>query len=377
MGLCCSNGIQASTPNIGDSNNISRDGKNLSCSSSKVSSASIPKTPRSVSEILQAVNLKNISFSELKAATRNFRPGALQESSSELVFKGWIDEHSLTATKPGSGIPIAVKSLNQGLESHIEWLAEINYLGQLQHPNLIKLIGYCFEGDHRLLVYEFMPRGSLDNHLFRRVSEPLSWNIRIKVALGAARGLAVLHSAEIKVIHRNFKSSNILLDSNHNAKLSDFGLARDGPTGDESHVSTRVMGTYGYAAPEYVATGHLSTKCDVYSFGVVLLELLSGQRVMDRNRPSGQQNLVDWAKPYLTNKRKVFRVFDVRLEGQYSLSRARKLANLVHQCLDAQPKFRPNMDEVVKALEQLQESNIEENNPITQGGNNGGQLACP
>lgn len=121
----------------------------------------------------------------------------------------------------------------------------------------------------------------------------------------------------------------------------------------------------------------MSTKCDVYSFGVVLLELLSGQRVMDRNRPSGQQNLVDWAKPYLTNKRKVFRVFDVRLEGQYSLSRARKLANLVHQCLDAQPKFRPNMDEVVKALEQLQESNIEENNPITQGGNNGGQLACP
>ncbi|KAI5342540.1 hypothetical protein L3X38_010415 [Prunus dulcis] len=114
------------------------------------------------------------------------------------------------------------------------------------------------EDEHRLLVYEFMPRGSLENHLFRRGSyfQPLSWNLRMKVALGAAKGLAFLHSSKTKVIYRDFKTSNILLDSNYNAKLSDFGLAKDGPTGDKSHVSTRVMGTYGYAAPEYLDTGH-------------------------------------------------------------------------------------------------------------------------
>nr|DAD26427.1 TPA_asm: hypothetical protein HUJ06_027895 [Nelumbo nucifera] len=248
-------------------------------------------------------------------------------------------------------------------------MAEVNYLGQLYHPNLVKLIGYCLEDEHRLLVYEFMPRGSLENHLFRRGSyfQPLSWNLRMKVALGAAKGLAFLHSAETKVIYRDFKTSNILLDSNYNAKLSDFGLAKDGPTGDKSHVSTRVMGTYGYAAPEYLATGHLTAKSDVYSFGVVLLEMLSGRRAVDKNRPSGEHNLVEWAKPYLTNKRKIFRVLDSRLEGQYSMGGAQKAANLALQCLSTEARFRPNMDEVVTTLEQLQDLKDVERN--TQNGN--------
>lgn len=237
--------------------------------------------------------------------------------------------------------------------------AEINYLGQLHHPNLVKLIGYCFEDEHRLLVYEFMPKGSMENHLFRRGSyfQPFSWSMRLKIALGAAKGLAFLHSTEPKVIYRDFKTSNILLDTNYNAKLSDFGLARDGPTGDKSHVSTRVMGTRGYAAPEYLATGHLTAKSDVYSFGVVLLEMISGRRAIDKNQPSGEHNLVEWAKPYLSNKRRVFRIMDPRLEGQYSHSRAQAAAALAMQCLSIEPKCRPNMDEVVRALEQLQEPN--------------------
>ncbi|XP_016198411.1 probable serine/threonine-protein kinase PBL11 isoform X1 [Arachis ipaensis] len=254
---------------------------------------------------------------------------------------------------------VAVKRLNlDGLQGHKEWLAEINYLGQLQHPNLVKLIGYCLEDDHRLLVYEFMPKGSVENHLFRRGSyfQPFSWNLRMKIALGAARGLAFLHSPEVQVIYRDFKTANILLDTNYNAKLSDFGLARDGPTGDRSHVSTRVMGTRGYAAPEYLATGHLTSKSDVYSFGVVLLEMISGRKAIDKNQPTGEHNLVEWAKPYLSNKRRVFRVMDPRLEGQYSQSRAQAAAALAMQCLAVEPKARPNMDEVVKALEQLQES---------------------
>eukprot|EP00268_Persea_americana_P018620 TRINITY_DN1937_c0_g1_i2.p1 TRINITY_DN1937_c0_g1~~TRINITY_DN1937_c0_g1_i2.p1 ORF type:complete len:271 (+),score=59.78 TRINITY_DN1937_c0_g1_i2:762-1574(+) len=238
---------------------VSRDGSGLSGSSSKVSAASLPLTPRSEDEILQLSNLKSFSFGELKSATRNFRPDSvLGEGGFGSVFKGWIDEHTFTATKPGIGIVIAVKRLNQeGFQGHKEWLAEVNYLGQLYHPNLVKLIGYCFEDEQRLLVYEFMPRGSLENHLFRRASYflALSWKLRMKVALGAANGLAFLHGAEARVIYRDFKTSNVLLDSNYNAKLSDFGLAKDGPTGDKSHVSTRVMGTYGYAAPEYLATG--------------------------------------------------------------------------------------------------------------------------
>ncbi|KAF2291759.1 hypothetical protein GH714_035485 [Hevea brasiliensis] len=294
-------------------------------------------------------------------ATRNFRPDSvLGEGGFGSVFKGWIDEHSFTAAKPGTGLVVAVKRLNQeGFQGHKEWLAEVNYLGQFCHPHLVKLIGYCLEDEHRLLAYEFMPRGSLENHLFRRGSyfQPLSWNLRLKVALGAAKGLAFLHSAENKVIYRDFKTSNIyLIRCKYNAKLSDFGLAKDGPTGDKSHVSTRVMGTYGYAAPEYLATGHLSAKSDVYSFGVVLLEMLSGRRAIDKNRPSGEHNLVEWAKPYLANKRKIFRVLDNRLEGQYSMDVAYKAATLALRCLSTEPKFRPNTDEIETLLEQLQDS---------------------
>ncbi|CAL9130813.1 unnamed protein product [Musa textilis] len=333
MGSCWSSRVKAESPFNSASasevncRSVGRDRNGLSGSSSR-SSASVPPTPRTEVDILQSSNLKSFSFSELRAATRNFRPDSVVgEGGFGSVFKGWIDERTLAASKPGSGIVVAVKRLNQeGLQGHKEWLAEINYLGQLRHPNLVKLIGYCLEDEHRLLVYEFMPRGSLENHLFRRGSyfQPLSWNLRMRAALGAAKGLAYLHSDEAKVIYRDFKASNILLDTNYNAKLSDFGLAKDGPTGDKSHVSTRVMGTYGYAAPEYLATGHLTAKSDVYSFGVVLLEMLSGRRAVDKNRPHGEHNLVEWARPYLTHKRKIFRIIDNRLEGQYSPTERRR-----------------------------------------------------
>ncbi|GAB2258244.1 hypothetical protein Droror1_Dr00014404 [Drosera rotundifolia] len=360
MGACFSSQVKAESPlNTGVSSKKPRKERNsTSRSGSKISSASAPATPRSEDEILQSTNLKNFTFNELKTATRNFRPDSVVgEGGFGAVFKGWIDERTLAPVRPGTGLVIAVKRLNQeGLQGHKEWLAEINYLGQLHHPNLVKLIGYCLEDEHRMLVYEFMPRGSLENHLFRRGShfQPLSWALRLKVALGAAKGLAFLHSNEARVIYRDFKTSNILLDLNFEAKLSDFGLARDGPTGDRSHVSTRVLGTYGYAAPEYVATGHLTPKSDIYSFGVVVLEMLSGRRVIDKNRPSGEQKLVEFAKPFMNNKRKIFRVIDPRLEGQYTLDQALKVSYLALRCLSIEPRLRPNMDEVVKELEKLQ-----------------------
>ncbi|KAF7805451.1 putative serine/threonine-protein kinase PBL9 [Senna tora] len=364
MGICLSAQIKAtdSPCNSGlNSKPGSRDG-----TGSKVSTASLPRSSRSEGEILQSSNLKSFALSELKAATRNFRPDSvLGEGGFGSVFKGWIDEHSLAAARPDTGIIVAVKRLNQdSSQGHNEWLAEVNYLGQFSHPHLVKLIGYCLEDEHRLLVYECMPRGSLENHLFRRGSyfQPLSWSLRLKVALGAAKGLAFLHSTQTKVIFRDFKTSNILLDSNYNAKLSDFGLAKDGPTGDKSHVSTRVMGTFGYAAPEYLATGHLTPRSDVYSFGVVLLEILSGRRAVDKNQPSGQHNLVEWAKPYLANKRKLSRVMDNRLEGQYSMDVAYKVATLALRCLSTESKFRPSMDEVLTTMEQLQVPNVNDGN---------------
>lgn len=141
----------------------------------------------------------------------------------------------------------------------------------------------------------------------------------------------------------------------YTAKLSDFGLAKDGPEGDKTHVSTRVMGTYGYAAPEYVMTGHLTSRSDVYSFGVVLLEMLTGRRSVDKNRPSGEQNLVEWARPYLNDKRKLYKLIDPRLEGQFSVKGAQKAAILSHHCLSREPKLRPLMGDVVDTLKPLQD----------------------
>lgn len=335
--------------------------------------------------ILEVANLKVFTFAELKSATRNFKADTvLGEGGFGTVYKGWLDEKTLSPTKSGFGMVVAVKKMKsesmQGLE---EWQSEINFLGRLSHPNLVKLLGYCWEDKELLLVYEFMPKGSLESHLFRRVAafEPLPWSLRMMIVLGAARGLAFLHSSEKQVIYRDFKASNILLDSvmslpnllnllpssisgfnlisavftqNYFPKLSDFGLAKHGPTGGDSHVTTRVMGTFGYAAPEYVSTGHLYVKSDVYGFGVVLLEILSGLRALDSNRPSEQHNLVDWAKPFLSDRRKLSRLMDQRLEGEYPTKAALKAAQLTLRCLAGDPKSRPSMKEVVETLEQIE-----------------------
>ncbi|KAK4779948.1 hypothetical protein SAY87_016054 [Trapa incisa] len=306
-------------------------------------------------ELKVAPGLRKFTFNDLKLATRNFRPESLLgEGGFGCVFKGWIEENGTAPVRPGTGLTVAVKTLNHnGLQGHREWVAEVNFLGDLIHPNLVKLIGYCIEDDQRLLVYEFMPRGSLENHLFRR-SLPLPWSVRMKIALGAAGGLAFLHEeAERLVIYRDFKTSNILLDADYNAKLSDFGLAKDGPEDGKTHVSTRVMGTYGYAAPEYVMTGHLTLKSDVYSFGVVLLEMMTGRRSVDKNRPNGEHNLVEWARPHLTDRRRFYKLIDPRLEGNFSMKGAQKAAQLAAHCLSRDPKARPLMSEVVKALKPL------------------------
>lgn len=331
--------------------------------SRSISDLSDPSTPRNNVNVIEDLRNNSLLYThviaftlfELETITKSFRSDyILGEGGFGTVYKGYIDENVRVGLK---SLPVAVKVLNkEGLQGHREWLTEVNFLGQLRHPNLVKLIGYCCEDDHRLLVYEFMFRGSLENHLFRKTSAPLLWATRMMIALGAAKGLAFLHNAERPVIYRDFKTSNILLDSDYTAKLSDFGLAKAGPQGDETHVSTRVMGTYGYAAPEYVMTGHLTARSDVYSFGVVLLELLTGKKSVDKTRPSKEQSLVDWARPKLNDKRKLLQIIDPRLDGQYSVRNAQKACSLAYYCLSQNPKARPLMSDVVETLEPLQAS---------------------
>ncbi|KAJ4903920.1 Serine/threonine-protein kinase BIK1 [Raphanus sativus] len=356
MGSCFSSPVKADEFSYNDKSSY-LSGLSMSSRTSSSVRAAAQKTEW---EILDSTPVKSFTFHELKLATRNFRPDSVVgEGGFGCVFKGWLDETSLTPTKPGTGLVIAVKKLNQeSFQGHREWLTEINYLGELTHPNLVKLVGYCLEDDHHLLAYEFMQNGSLENHLFRRGShlKPLPWSLRVKVALDAAKGLAFLHSDPVKVIYRDFKASNILLDADYNGKLSDFGLARDGPMGDLSYVSTRIMGTYGYAAPEYMSSGRLNARSDVYSFGVVLLEILLGKQALDYNRPAKEENLVDWARPHLTSRRKVLRIVDPRLDTQYLPEEAVRLASIAVQCISFEPKSRPTMDQVVRALQQLQDN---------------------
>lgn len=308
-------------------------------------------------EVLPAADLKVYSYSDLKSCTRNFKSDmVLGVGGFGTVYKGWVEEKTMLPSKHGTGMMVAIKKLNhESVQGFQEWQSEVNFLGRLSHPNLVKLLGYCREDIDLLLVYEFMPKGSLENHLFRRSSvvEPLSWDLRLKIAIGAARGLAFLHSSDEHVIYRDIKASNILLDGNYNAKLSDFGLAKLGPSGGMSHVTTRVMGTYGYAAPEYIATGHLYVKSDVYGFGVVLLEMMSGLRALDTKRQGPQHNLVEWAKPLLPNRKRIKTIMDARIEGQYSSKAAMLFSQLTLHCLEAEPRKRPDMKEVVEVLEQI------------------------
>ncbi|KAG2268253.1 hypothetical protein Bca52824_062808 [Brassica carinata] len=287
--------------------------------------------------MLSSPNLKAFSYNELKNATRSFRPDSMiGEGDFGCVFKGWIDETTLTASRPGSGIAVAIKQLKpDGFQGRKEWLMEVNNLGQLSHPNLVLLIGYCAEGEYRFLVYEFMPRGSLENHLFGRGPHRLTWEIRMKVAVDAAKGLTFLHEAKSQMIYRDFRSAKILLDAEYNAKLSYIGLAEAGPTGDDTHLST------------------IDGKSDVYSF-VVLLELISGRRAMDYSDNGVRYSLVDWAKPYLDNKRKQIRIMDTKLGKQYPQKGACTVATLALKCLNPEAELRPKMSEVLVTLEQLE-----------------------
>ncbi|KAK4758014.1 hypothetical protein SAY87_019315 [Trapa incisa] len=303
-------------------------------------------------------NLREFSFLELKLATKNFsRSLMIGEGGFGGVYRGVIR----SLEDPHRKIDIAVKQLSRrGHQGHKEWVTEVNFLGVVEHPNLVKLLGYCAEDDERgiqrLLIYEYMPNHSVLDHLSSKSQSPLSWAMRLKIAQDTARGLTYLHEGmDIQIIFRDFKSSNILLDEQWNAKLSDFGLARLGPSDGQSHVSTAIVGTIGYAAPEYVQTGHLTLKSDVWSYGVFLYELITGRRPIDRNRPKKEQKLLDWVRPHLSDMKKFRMILDPKLEGNFSIKTAQKLATVANRCLVRHPNARPKMSEVLAMVNLVME----------------------
>ncbi|KAJ4776540.1 Protein kinase superfamily protein [Rhynchospora pubera] len=300
--------------------------------------------------------LRVFDFEELRAATNDFnRALKLGEGGFGTVFKGFLKGRDSN----GERLVVAVKRLKQrSLQGHKQWLAEVLFLGVVEHPNLVKLIGYCAvdgeEGNQRLLVYEFMPNKTLDDHLFSRAYPPLSWDLRLQIILGAVEGLVYLHEGlEVQIIFRDFKASNVLLDKEFKPKLSDFGLAREGPTASKTHVSTAVVGTHGYAAPDYIQTGHLTAKSDVWSFGVVLYELLTGRRSLERNRPPAERKLLNWVKQYPPEATNFSVIMDPRLRNQYPPKAAREVARLADRCLVKDPKKRPSMAEVSQVLKEI------------------------
>ncbi|XP_020103184.1 probable serine/threonine-protein kinase PBL7 [Ananas comosus] len=314
--------------------------------------------------------VQTFTFRELAAATRNFRADCLLgEGGFGRVYKGRLESISQI---------VAIKQLDRnGLQGNREFLVEVLMLSLLHHPNLVNLIGYCADGDQRLLVYEYMPLGSLEDHLHDPSPDKksLDWNTRMRIAAGAAKGLEYLHDeANPPVIYRDLKCSNILLGEGYQPKLSDFGLAKLGPVGDNTHVSTRVMGTYGYCAPEYAMTGQLTLKSDVYSFGVVLLELITGRKAIDNSRAAGEHNLVAWGRPLFKDRRKFPQMADPNLQGQYPVRGLYQALAVAAMCLQEDPALRPLIVDVVTALTYLASQTY---NPETQPTSNMPRLSWP
>ncbi|KAF7804582.1 receptor-like serine/threonine-protein kinase ALE2 [Senna tora] len=318
-----------------------RSGMGSMLSSSITSSTSVSLMSTMATSIL---SVRTFSLSELEKATDKFSSKrVVGEGGFGRVYSGTLED----------GTEIAVKLLTRDHQNgDREFIAEVEMLSRLHHRNLVKLIGICIEGRRRCLVYELVHNGSVESHLHGvdKKKGPLDWEARMKVALGAARGLAYLHEdSNPRVIHRDFKASNVLLEDDFTPKVSDFGLAREATEGSH-HISTRVMGTFGYVAPEYAMTGHLLVKSDVYSYGVVLLELLTGRKPVDMSQPPGQENLVTWARPLLTSREGLQQLVDPSLAGGYDFDDMAKVAAIASMCVHPEVTHRPFMGEVVQAL---------------------------
>ncbi|XP_042951865.1 probable leucine-rich repeat receptor-like serine/threonine-protein kinase At3g14840 isoform X3 [Carya illinoinensis] len=295
---------------------------------------------------LRGLDLKTGTFTlrQIKTATNNFDvANKIGEGGFGSVYKGLLSD----------GTMMAVKQLSsKSKQGNREFLNEIGMISALQHPHLVKLYGCCVEGNQLLLVYEYMENNSLARALFGPEEDQLQldWPTRHRICVGIARGLAYLHEESIlKIVHRDIKATNVLLDKNLNPKISDFGLAKLDDE-DNSHISTRIAGTYGYMAPEYAMRGHLTDKADVYSFGIVALEIVSGKSNTS-HRPKGESlHLLDWAL-VLKEKGNLLDLVDLRLGSNYRKEEAMRVINVALLCANVSAAVRPTMSSVVSMLE--------------------------
>ncbi|KAM1065249.1 hypothetical protein ACFX13_021142 [Malus domestica] len=293
------------------------------------------------------------TFEELAKATNGFSSqNLLGEGGFGCVYKGCLPD----------GRDVAVKQLKiGGSQGEREFKAEVETISRIHHRHLVSMVGYCISDNRRLLVYEYVANNTLYFHLHGEGRPVLEWATRVKVAAGAARGIAYLHEdCHPRIIHRDIKSSNILLDNNFEARVSDFGLAKLA-LDSNTHISTRVMGTFGYVAPEYASSGKLTDKSDVYSYGVVLLELITGRKPVDPSQPLGDESLVEWARPllsYALDNEDFDGVADPRLEKNYVDTEMFRMIEIAAACVRHSSAKRPRMGQVVRAFDSFAASDI-------------------
>ncbi|KAK6134004.1 hypothetical protein DH2020_032246 [Rehmannia glutinosa] len=293
------------------------------------------------------------TYEELVNATNDFSAqNLLGQGGFGSVYKGSLAD----------GREVAVKQLKiGGGQGEREFRSEVEIISRIHHHHLVSLVGYCISEDKRLLVYDYLPNNTLYFHLHGEGRPVMDWATRVKIAVGAARGIAYLHEdCHPRIIHRDIKSSNILLDSNFEARVSDFGLAKLAMDAN-THITTRVMGTFGYMAPEYASSGKLTEKSDVYSFGVVLLELVTGRKPVDTSQPLGEESLVEWARPLLSHAldtEEFGGLADSRLEGNYIDGEMFRLIEAAAACVRHSSAKRPKMGQVVRAFDNMATSDL-------------------
>eukprot|EP01018_Ginkgo_biloba_P039822 Gb_21613 [translate_table: standard] len=292
------------------------------------------------------------SIKELQAATGNFaEDNKLGEGGFGSVY--WGRTHD--------GLQIAVKRLKaMNSKAEMEFAVEVEILGRVRHKNLLGLRGYCAGGEERLIVYDYMPNLSLLSHLHGQfaVDVELDWQKRMNIALGSAEGLVYLHhEATPHIIHRDIKASNVLLDSNFEAQVADFGFAKLIPDG-VSHLTTRVKGTLGYLAPEYAMWGKVSESCDVYSFGILLLEIISGRKPIEKLPGGIKRTIVEWASPLVRNQN-LSELVDPKLKGKFEETQLKRAIHVATRCAQNLPDNRPTMREVADMLRGAEKRNQE------------------
>ncbi|KAF6166621.1 hypothetical protein GIB67_005483 [Kingdonia uniflora] len=315
-------------------------------SSSNFSGPRQPVLPPPSPNLALGFNKSTFSYDELAAATGGFaQANLLGQGGFGYVHKGILP----------NGKVIAVKSLKSGSgQGEREFQAEVEIISRVHHRHLVSLVGYCIAGGQRMLVYEFVPNNNLEFHLYGKDRPTMEWSKRLVIALGSAKGLAYLHEdCHPRIIHRDIKAANILLDENFEAMVADFGLAKLS-SDNYTHVSTRVMGTFGYLAPEYASSGKLTEKSDVFSYGVMLLELITGKRPVDTTNSYMEDSLVDWARPILTQSLEdgnFDELADSRMEGRYNPNEMARMVACAAASIRHSGKRRPKMSQIVRALE--------------------------